>query len=164
LTLPDAPALMVIHEVLLVAVHAQPVAAVTVTVPVAAAAVVRVLDVGEIVGAHATPDCVTVNVAPPTVSVPVRLDATLFAATVNETVPVPVPADPALTEIHGALLTAVHAQPTEAVAVVLPEPPAAPKLWLAGAIVGGHGPLNANVFDRALAAMPPGPTALTAVS
>ena len=162
--MPVAPALMVIHEALLLAVHAQRVAAVTVTVPVAAAAVVRVLDVGEIVGAHVMPDCVTVNVAPPTVSVPVRFDATVFAATVNETVAVPAPADPAVTAIHALLLTEVHAQPTEAVTVVLPEPPVAPKLWLAGLIVGRHGLLNANVFDRALAAWPPGPTAFTTVS
>jgi hypothetical protein len=128
LPLPVAPAVMVIHEALLAAVHAQPAAAVTLTVPVAAAAVVSVLDVGEIVGEQVTPDCVTVNVAPPTVRVPVRLALPELAATVNDTVPVPVPADPAVTVIHVASLTAVHAQIVEAVAVVLPEPPVAPKL------------------------------------
>ena len=126
--LPVAPAVIVIHDALLVAVHAQPAAAVTLTVPVAAAEVVSVRDVGEIVGAHVTPDCVTVNVAALTVRVPVRLVVPELAATVNETVPVPVPADPAVTVIHVALLTTVHAHPTDAVAVVLPEPPAAPKL------------------------------------
>src|SRR5690242_14224121 len=119
---------MVIHELLLTAVQAQPVATATVTVPVAADAAVRVRDVGEIVGEHDSPDCVTVNVAAPTVRVPVRLVAPVFDATVNETVLAPVAADPAVTVIHAALLAAVHAQPTEAVALVLPEPPLAPKL------------------------------------
>jgi len=126
--LPAAPAVTVIHEALLAAVHAQAVAAVTLTVPVAAAAVVSGLDDGEIVGEQVTPDCVTVNVATPIVMVPVRLAVVELAATVNETVAVPVPADPAVIVIHVESLTAVHAQTVEAVTVVLPEPPAALKL------------------------------------
>ena len=126
--LPVAPAVTVIHEALLAAVHVQPAATVTLTVPVAAAAVLSVLDVGEIVGEQVRPDCVTVNVATPIVMVPVRLAVPELAATVNETVAVPVPADPAVTVIHVESLTAVHAQTVEAVAVVLPEPPVALKL------------------------------------
>ena len=79
--LPVAPVLMVIHVALLAAVHAQPVAAVTVTAP-APAADVRPADAGEIVGAQGAAACVTVNVLPPIVSVPVRDVVAVFAATV----------------------------------------------------------------------------------
>ena len=78
--LPDAPALIVSQAALLVAVHAQPVAAVTVTVPVVAADV-GLAEAGEIVGVQGTPACVTVNVLPPTVRVAVRDVALVFAAT-----------------------------------------------------------------------------------
>lgn len=155
---------MVIHELLLVALQAHPLPAVTVIVPVAAADVVRFEDVGEIVDEQGTPDCVTVNVAPAIVRVPDRPAVLVFAATANETVPGPLPAAPAVTVIHGALLTAVHPQLTSALTVALPEPPAAARVWLVGETVGGHGPLKANVFDRPLGAAPPGPTALTTVS
>ena len=78
--LPVAPAVMVIHVALLEAVQAQPVAAVTVTEPVPAADV-TVADAEEIVGAHGVAACVTVNVLPAIVSVPVRDDVPVFAAT-----------------------------------------------------------------------------------
>ena len=78
--LPVAPALMLIHVALLVAVHAQPVAAVTVTAP-APAADVRSAEAGEIVGAQGAAACVTVNVLPPIVSVPVRDVVAVLAAT-----------------------------------------------------------------------------------
>jgi hypothetical protein len=71
LPLPDVPELIVIHPALLVDVHAQPVAAVTVIVPELAASD-TLSDAGAIVGAHGAPACVTVNVLPPTVRVPVR--------------------------------------------------------------------------------------------
>jgi hypothetical protein len=48
----------------------------------------------------------------------------VFAAAENETVPGPVPLDPAVTVTHeGALLTAVHEHPAGAVTVVDPVPP-----------------------------------------
>ena len=50
--MPLAPALIVIHPALLAAVQVHPVPAVTATLPVAAADVVRFDDVGEIVGAQ----------------------------------------------------------------------------------------------------------------
>jgi hypothetical protein len=79
--LPVAPALTVIHVALLVAVQAQPVPAVTVMVPVTAAEV-TLADAGEIVGPHGTAACcVTVNVDPAIVSVPVRDVLAVFAAT-----------------------------------------------------------------------------------
>ena len=69
-----------IQVALLVAVHAQPVAAVTATVPVPAADV-TLADAGEIVGVQGAAACVTVNVLPPIVSVPVRKVVVVFAAT-----------------------------------------------------------------------------------
>jgi hypothetical protein len=77
---PVAPALIVIHAAVLVDVHAQPVAAVTVMVPVPARPE-TVAAAGAIVGAHGAPACVTVNVLPPTVRVPVRGEVVGFAAT-----------------------------------------------------------------------------------
>jgi hypothetical protein len=71
---------MVIHETLLVAVHAQPVPAVTVTLPVPPAAVM-LCDVGDALNVHGAPACVTVIVVPATVNVPVRLTVDVFAAT-----------------------------------------------------------------------------------
>ena len=80
--LPDAPAVTVNQLVaLLTAVQLQPVPAVTVTVPVAAADVVRLDDVGEMVNVHGAPAWVTVKVCPPIVIVPVRDAVVVFAAT-----------------------------------------------------------------------------------
>ena len=79
--MPVPPALTVIHVALLVAVQAQPVPAVTVIVPVTAAEV-TFADAGEIVGLQGTAACcVTVNVMPPMVNVPVRDVLDVFAAT-----------------------------------------------------------------------------------
>jgi hypothetical protein len=77
---PVAPALIVIHDTLLTAVQAQPVAAVTVTVALPPTAV-AFADVAEIAGAQAAPAWVTVNVLPAIVSVPVRMVVVGFAAT-----------------------------------------------------------------------------------
>ena len=160
--LPLAPALMVIHATLLEAAQLQPVDAVTVTVPELPPDA-TLADVGEIVGAHAVA-CVTVKVLPAIVRVPVRLVVPVFAAAAMVTVPFPVPAAPAVTVIHAALLTAVHTQPAAALTVVPAVPPAAGSDWLVGEIVGAHGALNENVFERAVGPAPPGPTALTTVS
>ena len=78
--LPAVIALMLIHVALLVAVQAQKVVAVTVTVPVIPADV-TVADAGEIAGAQIAAACVTVNVLPPIVSVPVRDVVPVFAET-----------------------------------------------------------------------------------
>jgi hypothetical protein len=55
------------------------------------------------------PACVTVNVCPPIVSVPVRLLALVFAATLYVTVPLPVVEAPAVIVSHGAFDAAVQA-------------------------------------------------------
>jgi hypothetical protein len=82
LPFPVAPVARVIHPALLVAVHAQPVAAVTETaLPVVAAAATFAAP-DEIVGAHGAPACVTLNVLPPSVSVAVRAVVVGFAVKV----------------------------------------------------------------------------------
>jgi len=70
--------------------------------------------------------CVTVNVLPAIVSVPVRTKPELTAAE-NVTVPFPLPLAPAVIVSHVALLAAVHAQPAPAVtATGAPLPAPAP--------------------------------------
>jgi hypothetical protein len=163
LPLPVAPALIVIQLALLVAVQPQPVGAVTATVPLPAAAV-RFVDVGEIAGVHGVPAWLTVKLSPAIVRVPVRLVVAALAATVNVVLPGPVPAAPELTVIHAALLTADHTQPVPTLTVLLPVPPPATTDCEVGEILGVQGAVNANVFERALAVLPPGPTAETMVS
>ena len=118
---PVAPAVTVIHEALLEAVQAQPVAAVTVLLPLPATAVKDCV-AGEIDGEQDAAACVTVNVAPAIVNVPVRDDTALFAATLKATVPFPVPLAPPVTMIHGALLLAVQVQPAATLTLLLPVP------------------------------------------
>jgi hypothetical protein len=67
--------------------------------------------------------CVTVNVLPAIVSVPVRLSPERFDATINVTVPVPWPGPGLSIAIQAVLLTASHAHVAPAVTVLLPEPP-----------------------------------------
>ena len=63
---------------------------------------------------------------PAIVTVPVRAPD-VFAATVNPTLPLPLPFAPEVTEIHEALLVAVHVQPAAVVtATGDPAPPSAP--------------------------------------
>jgi hypothetical protein len=80
LPLPVAPDVIVAQESGVVAVQAQPPGAVTVTVPLPPAAATA-CDVGAIVTAHEMAACVTVNVLPAMVSVPVRDDTDVLAAT-----------------------------------------------------------------------------------
>jgi hypothetical protein len=75
-------AVIVIHAALLVAVHAQPVAAVTLTVAPVIPAAGAVADVAEIVGAHGALACVTVKELPPIVIVAERAVVVGFAVTV----------------------------------------------------------------------------------
>jgi hypothetical protein len=132
---PAAPLVSVIQDALLAAVHAQPVATLTVLVPVPPDAVNDWL-AGEIDGEHDAAACVTVNVVPAIVRVPVRLEATAFAPTLKVTEPLPVPVAPPVIVIHGALLAAVQLHPLATVTVLLPLPAAAVKDWLAGEIDG----------------------------
>lgn len=79
--LPGEPLVIVIHAALLVAVQLHPAAAVTLIVPVPAVDG-GLADIGENVGEQVVPDWFTVNVAPPTDTVPVRAVVDVFAATV----------------------------------------------------------------------------------
>jgi hypothetical protein len=62
----------------------------------------------------------TVNVWPPTVTVPVRAAMPEFAAMLNATVPSPEPLAPEVMEIHDADGTAVHEQPARVSTLRLP--------------------------------------------
>jgi hypothetical protein len=74
----------------------------------------------------------TVKVRPAIVSVPDRAGP-VVAATVKATVPLPLPLAPDVIEIHGWLLTAVHAHPLADVTAALPVPPDAGTLLESGA-------------------------------
>jgi len=114
------------------------------------------------VNEHGVPACVTVNVLAPIVTVPVRDVVPAFAATLSVALPDPIPVETVVIQL--AVLTAVHAHPAAAVTVAVTTAPPATTDWLVGEIVGGHGKLNEKVFERALGAAPPGPTALTTAS
>jgi hypothetical protein len=78
--------------------------------------------------------CVTVNVCPAMVIVPV-LAFVGFAATVKVTVPLPLPMAPVVTVIHESLLTALHMQPLAAATLTVgPTPPDAPTVNVFGVI------------------------------
>jgi uncharacterized membrane protein len=129
LPVPVAPAVMVIQASLLVAVQAQPAAAVTLVEPAPpAAAMVWLAGLME----NVQPDpCETEKVCPATVIVPVRAGPVLAAAE-KLTVPSPLPLAPAVMVIQASLLVAVQVQPAAAVTLVEPAPPAAAMVWLAG--------------------------------
>ena len=122
LPVPAAPAVTVIHDTLLTAVHAHPVAAVTVVDPEPPVALV-VCDEGEMVGTQGAPASLTVNVRPPTVRVPLRGVVEEFAVALNPTVPGPEPDPPDVTVSQPLLLVALHPHPAGAVMVRIPVPP-----------------------------------------
>ena len=92
------------------------------------AALTLVLAGERLKGPQAAANCVTLKVCPPMVTVPVRGVPTVLAATVNDTVPLPVPVAPAVTVIQLAPLVAVRAQPVVPVTVTVAAPPPAPTL------------------------------------
>ena len=115
-----------IHDVSLVAVQAHPSEVVTVDDPLAPANGTCCMLVGEMVNAHDVAFCVTVNVWPAMVSVPVRALVFGLADALNATVPVPLPLAPLVTVNQPVLLlTPVHAHPAGAVTAVDPVPPPA---------------------------------------
>jgi hypothetical protein len=87
---------------------------------------------------HVIPDCVTVNVLPAMVSVPVRDAVDVLAAVEKLTVPLPAPVAPAVTVIQLSLLTAVQLQPVGAVTAVLPVAPPEATDCDVGEIVSVH--------------------------
>jgi hypothetical protein len=81
--------------------------------------------VGEHRGAAAAAICVTVNVRPAILIVPVRSVMVVFAATLYWIVPLPVADPPAVMVIQGALLVAVHEQAIDPATVIEPVDPLA---------------------------------------
>src|SRR6187431_517823 len=93
-------------------------------------------------------------------SVPVRADVVGFALAAKLTVPLPLPAPPAVIVSHDALLVAVHAHPA-ALTPTDPVDAAAPNAAEDEVSVGAQDPDLAKVFERALVVEPPGPMAVT---
>ena len=131
--LPLAPLVTVSHDVLLLTpVHAQPASVVTVVEPVPPVAATDWL-AGSSANVQDVAACVTENVWPPMVIVPVRELVFGFAEALKATVPLPLPLAPLVTVSHDVLLlTPVQAQPAGAVTLVDPVPPPAATDWLVG--------------------------------
>jgi hypothetical protein len=122
----------VIQDTFDLAVQAQPVVVVTATLLLEVPAPTFTV-VGETEKVHAAAAWVTVTVRPATVNVPVRCDEPVLAATVNVTVPLPVPLLPAVTVIHEAFDAALHVHPEVALTFTLfVEVPAATLIVLLG--------------------------------
>jgi hypothetical protein len=71
--------------------------------------------------------------------VPVRDEVDVLAATVNPTLPLPLPDAPLVTVIHAALLVAVQAQPLVVVTATVELSPAAGEFQLVGAMANVQG-------------------------
>ena len=140
LPFPLTPDVMLSHEVLLVAVHVQPAAAVTLVLLVLAAAA-GFSAVGETVMAQggSVPAWVTVTVWPAMVKVPVRGDVAVLAAMEKATAPFPLPLPPEVMVSHGALLVAVQLHPPPVVTLLLLELAAGPGASVAGDTVNEQG-------------------------
>ena len=123
--------MIVSHVALLVAVHAQPVAAVTVTLPLPPAATMFCV-AGDSAIVHETPDCVTVTVCPATVTVALRDDVVVLAAAVTVTVPLPDPLPPARDRQPRRAARRRPRAARRAVTPTVPLPPAATMFCVAG--------------------------------
>jgi hypothetical protein len=133
LALPVLPDPTLSHAALLVVVQAQVLPAVTATVTDSpAAGELRLL--GAIPNVQGRPSCVTVNVWPAMVIVPVRCAVPVFAATMMPTVPLPVPVAPEPIVNHAALLVVLQAQVLPAVTPIATGSPAAGEVRLVGEI------------------------------
>ena len=130
--LPLEPDVTLIHGCALVAVHAHPSPAVTVTEPFPPDEATD-CESGEMAKVHPSP-CVIVTVCPATVTVPDR-EGPLSGATLSVTVPDPVPFAPDVMVIQSALLAAVHGHPADDVMARLRVPPDAPTEKVVGATV-----------------------------
>jgi hypothetical protein len=144
LPVPEAPPVTVSHAAFAAAVHAQVFAdAVTATEPdppVSATFCPGGESVNvQVGGGGGGAACATANVFPAAAIVPVRALVVVFAATLNATLPLPVPDSPAVMLIHGALVVAVHAHVlADVVTAIEPVPPASAKFWVGGEIENVH--------------------------
>ena len=126
---PDAPSVIVTHDAPLAALHGQPVDADTATDPTPPVDGI-ICDVDPRLYVQPL-SCVTVTVRPATVAVPLR-PGPGFAANDRSTAPPPLPAPPAVTVIHPAPLTAVHAQEAAVDTSIRAPPPLAGVFTLSG--------------------------------
>jgi len=135
LPLPDEGLVSEIQSALFdVAVHAQPAAAVIELDPGPPDAS-TFNEFGAMLNEHAAA-WLTVNVWPAIVNVPVRA-APGLAATLNATVPFPLPDAPlVIVSQSGLAVVAVQLQPVAATTLTLPAPPVEPTGWLLDEIVG----------------------------
>ena len=130
---PVSSVLVVIHGAVVVATHEQADPVVTnVLLAPASGGMFRV--VGFNVKLQLLPACVTVNVRPAIVSVPVRSVETSVRSTRNDTEPALEPLAPPVITIQGALLVAVQLHPVVVDTKVEPVPPFAPVDSATGAI------------------------------
>jgi hypothetical protein len=118
---PEGTPPIAIQAVLLVAVQAQPVGAVTAIdeFPATQSSETAVLESWNV---HDVPAWVTVTVWPATVTVPVRGAAAIFGVTENCARPPPARLLPAVIAIHPALLIAVQEHPAAVLTVMVPVP------------------------------------------
>jgi hypothetical protein len=123
----------VAHVTGLETVHVHPAVVVTEIVPVPPEAG-RLIEAGLTVNTQGAA-CVTVKAFPPIVSVALRDAVVELAATVNPTLPLPLPEAPLEIVTHEAALVADQAQPAVVVSDTVPLPPAAATDWLAGEMV-----------------------------
>ena len=132
LPFPGPALITATHATLLTVVHAHVDPVVTVLLPEPPAEVndrvVGEMDMVHPVGAL----CVTANVVPAIVRLPVRLVVPVLAATLNPTVPEPEPDAPLVRVIQEVLLLADQAHPDAAVTVLLPVPPSSANVAVVG--------------------------------
>jgi hypothetical protein len=139
LPVAEAPPVIVIQELDVVAVHAHPPAAETATEDPLPAVAGTDCDVGLIDVAH-DPGCVTVKVCPAIVRLPVRT-LPVLAVAANVTAPLPVPLVPCVMLSQESVVDAVHAQPGAMLtAIDGPAPPAADTVALDGFSDAAHDP------------------------
>jgi hypothetical protein len=119
LPLPLAPDPIEIQPTLLLAVHSQPLNAVTPTEPLAADAPTE-RAVGESVNVHAAPACVRVNTLSSTLMCATRVSTVVFAETEYLSVALPVPLPPFVIVSQPASLEATQLHPVPAVMPRLP--------------------------------------------
>lgn len=90
------------------------------------------------------PVCVSVNVRPPIVRWPVRFGPS-FAATLNVTLPLPLPPGPDVTVSHAASLVAVHGQPGLVLTATVPDAAALPTVRVESSRLYEHPPVCVTV-------------------
>lgn len=130
---PDA-VVTVIHDSDVVAVHMQLVVVVTDVDPEPPAGLTLTVAGFNEYWQPVLAAWVTVKVRPAIDKVPLRCDELVDGATVNATLPFPLPLDPDVIVIHAALLCAVQLQPAALVTADDPVPPAATTDWVVGVI------------------------------